>query len=90
MPAALCEPIDGQPYDQVPTMRPGVTPAWKAEEPVYFGPERGPARIVHRGDCRAARDLTRPASTEQARAVLTCDDTAPFPVCRPDRPLRAS
>jgi hypothetical protein len=89
-PAALCEPIDGQPYDQVPTERPGVTPAWKVEEKVYFGPERGPARIVHRGDCRAARDLARPASTEQARAVLERDDAAPCPLCRPDRPLRSA
>nr|WSX72399.1 DUF6233 domain-containing protein [Streptomyces sp. NBC_00899]WSX81530.1 DUF6233 domain-containing protein [Streptomyces sp. NBC_00899] len=90
VPAALCEPIDGQPYDQVPTERPGVTPAWKVEEPVSFGPERGPARIVHRGDCRAARDLTRPATTEQARAVLTREDAAPCPTCRPDRPLRTA
>jgi hypothetical protein len=89
-PAALCEPIDGQPYGQVPTMRPGVTPAWKVEEKVYFGPERGPARIVHRGDCRAARDLARPASTEQARAVLERDDAAPCPLCQPDRPLRSA
>ncbi|SHN29989.1 DUF6233 domain-containing protein [Actinacidiphila paucisporea] len=87
-PAALCEPIDGQPYDQVPTERPGVTPAWKVEEKVYFGPERGPARIVHRGDCHATRDLTRPATTEQARIVLDRDDAAPCPMCRPDRPLR--
>src|SRR5690349_8137256 len=57
-PAALCQPIDGQPYDQVPTERPGITPAWKVEEPVYFGTERGPARIVHRGTCRTTRDLT--------------------------------
>lgn len=89
-PAALCEPIDGQRYDQVPTERPGVTPAWKVEEKVYFGTTAGPARVVHRGDCRAARDLTRPASTEQARAVLTRDDAAPCPLCRPDRPLRSA
>nr|WSX75957.1 DUF6233 domain-containing protein [Streptomyces sp. NBC_00899] len=87
-PAALCEPIAGQLYDQVPTERPGVTPAWKVEEKVYFGPEHGPARIVHRGDCRAARDPGHPASTEQARAVLTRADAAPCPTCRPDRPLR--
>ncbi|WUH88749.1 DUF6233 domain-containing protein [Streptomyces sp. NBC_00433] len=89
-PAALCEPVDGQPYDQVPTERPGTTPAWKVEEKVYSGPERGPARIVHRGECHAARDLARPASTEQARAVLTRDDAAPCPLCRPDRPLRTA
>ncbi|SHN35807.1 DUF6233 domain-containing protein [Actinacidiphila paucisporea] len=88
-PAALCTPVDGQPYDHVPTMRPGVTPAWKVEEKVYFGPERGPARIVHRGDCRAARDLARPASTEQARTVLD-RDAAACEVCRPDRPLRSA
>lgn len=89
-PAALCQPIDGQPYDQVPTERPGVTPAWKVEEKVYFGPEKGPARIVHRGDCRATRDLARPASTEQARAALTRPDAAACEVCRPDRPLRSA
>ena len=89
-PADLCEPIAGQPYHQVPTERPGVTPAWKVEEKVYFGPERGPARIVHRGDCRAARDLARPATAEQARAVLTRPDAAPCQVCRPDRPLRTA
>jgi hypothetical protein len=74
----------------VPAERPGVTPAWKVEEPVCFGPERGPARIVHRGDCHASRDLTRPATTEQARTVLTRDDAAPYRLCRPDRPLRAT
>jgi hypothetical protein len=89
-PAALCQPIDGQPYDQVPTMRPGVTPAWKVEEKVYFTGDVGPARIVHRGDCHANPDLTRPASTEQARAVLTREDAAPCPLCRPDRPLRTA
>ncbi|NJP47795.1 DUF6233 domain-containing protein [Actinacidiphila epipremni] len=81
-PASLCEPIDGQPYDQVPTKRPGVTPVWKVEEKVYFGTERGPARVVHRGDCRAARDLARPASTEQARAVLTACRFPVIPLCR--------
>jgi hypothetical protein len=89
-PAALCQPIEGQPYDQVPTTRPGVTPAWKVEERVYFGPERGPARIVHRGDCHANHDYARPATTEQARAVLTRDDAAPCGICRPDRPLRTA
>jgi hypothetical protein len=89
-PAALCAPVDGQPYDQVPTARPGVTPAWKVEEKVYFNTERGPARVVHRGTCHANRDHARPASTQQARAVLDRDDTAPCPVCRPDRPLRTA
>ncbi|WP_327287537.1 DUF6233 domain-containing protein [Streptomyces sp. NBC_01198] len=87
-PAALCEPIDGQPYDQVPTERYGVTPAWKVEEPVYVGAQQGPARVVHRGDCRAVRDPARPATTEHARAVLGREDAAPCPTCRPDRPLR--
>jgi hypothetical protein len=89
-PADLCRPIDGQPYDQVPTERVGVAPAWKVEEPVYFGTERGPARIVHRGTCHASRDLARPATTEQARAVLERPDAAACEVCRPDRPLRSA
>jgi hypothetical protein len=89
-PADVCEPIEGQAYDTVPTVRAGATPAWRIEEPVYFGTNAGPARIVHRGDCRAVRDLSRPATTEQARAVLERDDTAPCPVCRPDRPLRTA
>jgi hypothetical protein len=90
-PATLCEPIDGQPYDQVPTERPGgVTPAWKVEEPVYFTGDVGPARIVHRGDCRAVRDISRPATTEQAHAVLERADAAPCEMCRPDRPLRTA
>jgi len=67
-PASRCEPIEGQPYDQVPTVRHGVTPPWKVEEPVYFTGDVGPARIVHRGDCRAVRDVARSATTEQARA----------------------
>jgi hypothetical protein len=87
-PAALCMSVDGQPYDQVPTERPGVTPAWKVEEKVYFGTERGQTRIVHRGDCHASRDHARPATTDRARADLERDDTAPCPLCRPDRPLR--
>lgn len=86
-PAALCQPIDGRAYDRVPTQRPGVTPAWKVEEKVCFGTERGLARIVHRGTCHAARDLARPASTEQARAALIRPDAAPCSLCRPDRPL---
>jgi hypothetical protein len=89
-PAERCEPIAGQAYDQVPTERHGVTPAWVVEEPVYFGVDRGPARIVHRGGCRACRDLARPATTDQARTALTRPDTAPCPVCRPDRQLNAA
>ena len=85
--AARCEPIDGQPYDQVPTERTGITPAWKIEERVFFTADTGPARIVYRGDCHANRDHARPATTEQARADLTRDDTAPCDICRPDRPL---
>jgi hypothetical protein len=90
VPAALCEPIDGQPYDQVPTEQPGIPPAWKVEEKAYFGPERGPARIVHRGDCHANHDYARPATTEQARAILIRPDAAPCGTCRPDRPLRTA
>jgi hypothetical protein len=89
-PAGRCEPIDGQAYDQVPTERDGVTPAWRIEEPVYFSTEAGPARIVHRGDCHAVRDVSHPATTDQARAALARDDTEPCDLCRPDRPLRAA
>ena len=86
-PAGACTPIEGQSYDGVPTERYGVPARWRIEEPVYFGPDVGPARIVHRGDCRAVRDISRPAGTDQARATLTRPDAAPCPVCRPDRPL---
>jgi hypothetical protein len=89
-PADRCEPIPGQPYDQVPTERTGVAPAWRIEEPVYFSTEAGPARIVHRGDCHAVRDVSHPATTDQARAALARDDTEPCDICRPDRPLRAA
>lgn len=65
-PAALCEPIDGQRHGQVPTGRPGITPAGKAEEPVHFTGDAGPARIVHRGHCHAVRDVSGRASTQQA------------------------
>jgi hypothetical protein len=88
--ASRCEPIDGQAYNQVPIERVGVTPAWKVEEPVYFGTEGGPARIVHRGDCHAVRDVSHLATTDQARASLARDDTEPCDICRPDRPLRAA
>ncbi|MCZ4126204.1 DUF6233 domain-containing protein [Streptomyces sp. H39-S7] len=89
-PASRCEPIAGQAYNAVPTYRHGATPAWRIEEAVYFGPEHGPARIVHRGDCRAVRDLSHPARTEQARATLAQPDSAPCTACRPDRPLRTT
>lgn len=89
-PASRCEPIEGEAYGQVPTERIGVSPTWKIEEPLYFGTEHGPARILHRGTCHASRDLTRPATAEQARAVLDRDDAAPCGICRPDRPLRAA
>jgi hypothetical protein len=89
-PAARCEPIEGEAYDQVPTERAGVTPAWKIEEPVYFGTERGPTPIVHRGHCHASRDLAPPVTTEQARAVLARPDAAACQVCRPDRPLHTA
>ncbi|MFG1808237.1 DUF6233 domain-containing protein [Streptomyces sp. NPDC049040] len=83
-------PSTASPTTTSPTNGPGSPPAWKVEETVYFGPERGPARIMHRGDCRTARDLTRPATTDQARTVLTRDDTAPCPVRRPEQPPRAA
>jgi hypothetical protein len=86
-PAERCEPIEGQAYNTVPTVRARVTPAWRIEEPVYFGSERDPTRIVHRGDCRAVRDSSRPATTDQARTTLQHPEAAPCPVCRPDRPL---
>jgi hypothetical protein len=87
-PADRCEPIPGQPYDQIPTERTGVTPARRIEEPVYFSTEASPARIVHRGDCHAVRDVSHPATTTQARTALTRNDTEPCDICRPDRPLR--
>jgi hypothetical protein len=89
-PAGACTPLDGQDYDHVPTERAGVTPPWRIEEPVYFTADPGPARIVHRGDCRAVRDVSHPATADQARAALEHPDTAPCPLCRPDRPLRAA
>lgn len=89
-PATRCEPIEGQPYDRVPTERYGVTPNWKIEQPVYFGTEQGPARIVHRGYCRACRDLSEPATADQARDTLEHPDAAACQICRPDRPLRAA
>jgi hypothetical protein len=89
-PAEACEPIEGQAYDTVPTERYGVPARWRIEEPVYFGTQVGPARIVHRGDCRAVRDVSWPTTTEQARAVLQHPEAAPCRICRPDRPLRAA
>lgn len=85
-PAGVCEPIEGQSYDGVPTERYGVPARWRIEEPVYFGTTVGPARIVHRGDCRTVRDVSRPASTEQARAVLERPEAAPCAVCQPAGP----
>jgi hypothetical protein len=89
-PAGRCEPIHGQPYDQAPTERVGVAPAWKIEERVYFTDDVGPARIVHRGHCHATRDHARHATTEQARPVLTRTDAAACQACRPDRPQRTA
>lgn len=86
-PAGRCQPIDGEAYDQVPTERVGVVPAWKIEERAYFTDDTDPARVVHRGHCHANRDQARPATTEQARAVLDRADAAACQVCRPDRPL---
>ncbi|WP_051950943.1 DUF6233 domain-containing protein [Actinacidiphila yeochonensis] len=89
VPAGHCTPVPGQDYADVPTERHGVVPRWRIEEPVYFGAERGPSRLVHRGDCRAVRDVSRPVSTDQAREALGDAAAAPCPVCRPDRPLMA-
>ncbi|SDM63831.1 hypothetical protein SAMN05216259_1019 [Actinacidiphila guanduensis] len=60
-PASRREPIEGQAYDQMPTERVGTTPAWKVEEPVHFGTEHGPARIVHPRHlpCRTAHTAGR-------------------------------
>ncbi|WP_443071591.1 DUF6233 domain-containing protein [Streptomyces sp. NBC_01477] len=70
----------------MPTERYGVPARWRIEESVYFGTTVGPARIVHRGTCHANHDYARPATTEQARAVLERADAAACQVCRPDRP----
>ncbi|WP_368860193.1 DUF6233 domain-containing protein [Streptomyces fildesensis] len=83
-PATRCEPLGGQAYDTVPTQRNGATPAWQVEEPVYFVLERGPARIVHRGDCHATRDLTRLATTKQAHAALAQPEAAPCSAAGPN------
>jgi hypothetical protein len=90
VPAALCEPVPGQPYDAVPTKRHDVAPKWRIEEPVYIGRAPGPARIVHRGTCHAVHDVSHPAGTEEARAALRRPDTVPCDICRPDRPLLAT
>jgi len=89
VPARDCTPVPGQDYSGVPTEQYGVAARWRIEEPVYFGTERGPSRVVHRGDCAALRDLSRPVSTEQAQQALAGGSAAPCPVCRPDRPLLA-
>lgn len=68
-------------------MRHGVAPDWRIEAPVYYGADTGPARIVHRGHCRAVHGAARPATADQARATLRCPDAAPCQICRPDRPL---
>ncbi|WP_372440946.1 DUF6233 domain-containing protein [Actinacidiphila acididurans] len=60
----------------MPTERVGVAPAWKVEERVYFTDDVGPARVVHRRHCHANRDHARPATTEQARAILERADAA--------------
>ncbi|MGW2355206.1 DUF6233 domain-containing protein [Actinacidiphila glaucinigra] len=86
-PASRCEPIEGQPYDRVPTIRHDATPDWKIEEPVYFTGDIGPARIVHRGNCHAIRDVSNAATADQARAALERPDGAACPIWRPDRVL---
>ncbi|WP_329139824.1 DUF6233 domain-containing protein [Streptomyces sp. NBC_01476] len=90
VPAELCEQVPGQAYGRVPTERYGVAPDWRIERPVYIGRAPGPARVVHRGTCRAVRDMSAAASSEEARDALLRDDTVPCPVCRPDRPLKAA
>ncbi|WP_392958684.1 DUF6233 domain-containing protein [Streptomyces sp. LN245] len=65
----------------MPTERSGVTLAWKVEEPVHFGTQRGPARIVHRGGCRAAATSPDPPH-RTARTLRTRDDATPCPMCR--------
>jgi hypothetical protein len=47
-PADLCAPVDGQSYDQVPTVRPGVTPVWKVEERSRRWPHRTRRRTLVR------------------------------------------
>ncbi|MFD3450766.1 DUF6233 domain-containing protein [Streptomyces sp. NPDC058691] len=48
-------------------------------------PDRAPWRLP-----RAIRDISTPATTEQAHATLQRPDAAPCPVCRPDRVLLPS
>ncbi|MEU3465625.1 DUF6233 domain-containing protein [Streptomyces sp. NPDC006733] len=48
---------------------------------------RGPARLVHRGDCHAVRGLSHPVTTDQTRATRARPDAATCPVCRPHQPL---
>ncbi|MGW2277844.1 DUF6233 domain-containing protein [Streptomyces sp. NPDC001770] len=83
-PAVLCEPVDGQPYDGIPTEQHGVAPDWKVEKPLHAG--AGPSLLVHRGDCRAQGPY-RPATAREARAALDRADARPCRTCRPDRPL---
>lgn len=50
-----------RPSDHVsPTAASGTGLAWKIEEKAYFAPERGPARIVHRGTCHTNHDYAAP------------------------------
>ncbi|WP_442814533.1 DUF6233 domain-containing protein [Streptomyces sp. NBC_01198] len=75
--------------------RPRTTPACAGRTPLpAAGLERvcnfltrsrpsGPARIVYHGDCRATRDLSGPAGTEQARTVLEREHVTPDQVCTP-------
>ncbi|WP_407646112.1 DUF6233 domain-containing protein [Actinacidiphila oryziradicis] len=65
-------------------------PKWVIEQLVYVGHDTGPARIVHRGHCASCRASAITATTDQARAALRYPDAAPCPICRPDRPLRAT
>ncbi|MFD3456330.1 DUF6233 domain-containing protein [Streptomyces sp. NPDC058691] len=67
-----------------PTIQHQIAPDWKIEEPTHFTGNVGPARIVHRSNCRAIRDIFKPATTEQARAALQRTDATPCTACRPD------
>jgi len=86
-PADACTRIEGQDYSDVPTERPGRTPAWYIEQCLEAD---APARwVVHRGDCHAGRGRRRPIGDRQALTALHQDDTIACTVCRPDRPLLA-
>lgn len=89
-PADACTPLEGQPYDTVPTeYAAGPRAPWRIEQRRMPPGEQGLAVLVHRGDCASIRDASHAATTEQAREMLARPDGGACPVCRPDRPLRA-